>query len=146
MLRFGEERAADEGRSSVLLYALWSTFTPTIAAVLYRCHSSSDEAHQQRCSQTSYPPALVPSPAVPHSSSPDRALMPSIPEPPNSSARMLAPLHPRSRPVRVVVDPRFTHPHPRCALFANLLSLIRCTYISPAYCPSRYLALGSPVT
>ena len=33
MLRLGEERAADEDGSSVLLYALWSTFTPTIAAV-----------------------------------------------------------------------------------------------------------------
>jgi hypothetical protein len=33
MLRFEEERAVDEDGSSVLLYALWSTVTPTIAAV-----------------------------------------------------------------------------------------------------------------
>jgi hypothetical protein len=70
-----------------------------------------------RCLLKSYPPALVHSPEVPLSSFQDHALIPSIPEPPtHSSARMLALLHPRSYPVRVVVGPpRSTHPHPRCA-------------------------------
>jgi len=80
-------------------------------------HYSSRPSCTPRCLLKSYPPALVHSPEVPLSSFPDLALIPSIPEPPtHSSARMLALLHPRSHPVRVVVGPpRSTHPHPRCA-------------------------------
>lgn len=80
-------------------------------------HYSSRPSCTPRCLLKSYPPALVHSPEVPLSSFPDLALIPSIPEPlTHSSARMLALLHPRSHPVRVVVGPpRSTHPHPRCA-------------------------------